>query len=121
MKLWSILTLLISFLRTVEPACCQFWNSPGRDGSGKELNYEIETWNTNGSSYVWVQVPDFTPFFQRVKDQKPDCLFVFIPSGSHALAVVKTYGQLGLRQAGIKLVSADVVSFSIDGLASGVA
>lgn len=22
-----------------------------------ELNYEIETWNTNGASYVWVQVP----------------------------------------------------------------
>ena len=30
------------------------------DGSGKELNYEIDTWNTNGSSYVWVQVPEFT-------------------------------------------------------------
>lgn len=25
-----------------------------------ELNYEIETWNTNGSSFVWVQVPAFT-------------------------------------------------------------
>src|SRR6476646_14540 len=50
------------------------------------------------------QVPDMTPFFQRIKDQKPDCLFVFIPSGSHAAAVVKTYGQLRLRQAGIKLI-----------------
>ena len=50
------------------------------------------------------QVPDMTPFFQRVKDAKPDCLFVFIPSGSHAAAVVKTYGQLGLRRAGIKLI-----------------
>jgi len=50
------------------------------------------------------QVPDMTPFFQRIKDEKPDCMFVFIPSGSHALAVVRTYGQLGLRQAGIKLI-----------------
>ncbi|MGB7258906.1 MAG: ABC transporter substrate-binding protein, partial [Pseudolabrys sp.] len=50
------------------------------------------------------QVPDMTPFFQRVKDEKPDCLFVFIPSGSHARAVMKTYGQLKLRQAGIKLI-----------------
>ena len=50
------------------------------------------------------QVPDMTPFFQRVKDEKPDCLFVFIPSGSHAKAVMKTYGQLGLRQSGIKLI-----------------
>jgi branched-chain amino acid transport system substrate-binding protein len=49
-------------------------------------------------------VPDMTPFFQRVKDEKPDCLYVFIPSGSHATAVVKTYGELGLRQAGIRLI-----------------
>lgn len=25
-----------------------------------DLNFEIETWNTNGSSFVWVQVPLFT-------------------------------------------------------------
>src|SRR5271166_3449964 len=50
------------------------------------------------------QVPDFTPFFQRVKDEKPDCFYVFIPSGAHAAGVVKAYGDLGLRQAGVKLI-----------------
>ena len=50
------------------------------------------------------QVPDFTPFFQRVKDEKPDCFYVFIPSGSHASGVVKTYGETGMRAAGIKLI-----------------
>jgi len=50
------------------------------------------------------QVPDFTPFLQRVKDQHPDCFYVFIPSGAHAAGVVKTYGEVGLRQAGIKLI-----------------
>jgi branched-chain amino acid transport system substrate-binding protein len=50
------------------------------------------------------QVPDMTPFFQRVKDQKPGCFYVFIPSGSHASAVVKTYGEVGLKQAGVKLI-----------------
>jgi branched-chain amino acid transport system substrate-binding protein len=49
-------------------------------------------------------VPDFTPFFQRAKDKKPDVFFVFIPAGDHALAAVKTYGALGMRQAGIKLI-----------------
>jgi branched-chain amino acid transport system substrate-binding protein len=49
-------------------------------------------------------VPDFTPFFQRVKDKRPDVFFVFIPSGDHAAAVAKTYGALGLRQAGIRLI-----------------
>ena len=49
-------------------------------------------------------VPDFTPFFQRAKDEKPDLLFVFVPAGDHAVAVVKTYGALGMRAAGIKLI-----------------
>ncbi len=49
-------------------------------------------------------VPDFTPFFQRVKDQKPDVLFMFVPAGDHAAAMVKTYGALGMRAAGIRLI-----------------
>jgi branched-chain amino acid transport system substrate-binding protein len=49
-------------------------------------------------------VPDFTPFFQRAKDEKPDVLYVFVPAGDHAAAVVKTYGALGMREAGIKLI-----------------
>ena len=49
-------------------------------------------------------VPDFTPFFQRVKDQKPDVFFVFVPAGDHALATVKTYGALGMKADGIKLI-----------------
>jgi len=50
------------------------------------------------------QVPDFTPFFQRAKDRKPDVFYVFVPSGDHAVAVTKAYAALGMRQAGIKLI-----------------
>jgi len=50
------------------------------------------------------QVPDFTPFMQRVKDRKPDCFYVFVPAGPHAAAMVKTYGDVGLRAAGVKLI-----------------
>ena len=46
----------------------------------------------------------FTPFFQRVKDQGPNCFYVFVPAGNHAAAVVKTYAALGMRDAGIKLI-----------------
>jgi len=49
-------------------------------------------------------VPDFTPWFQRVKDQKPDAFYVFVPAGNHASAVVKTFNDLGLKSAGIKLI-----------------
>jgi branched-chain amino acid transport system substrate-binding protein len=49
-------------------------------------------------------VPDFTPFFQRAKDKKPDVFFVFVPGGDHSSAVVRTYAALGMKDAGIKLV-----------------
>jgi branched-chain amino acid transport system substrate-binding protein len=49
-------------------------------------------------------VPDFTPFFQRAKDRKPDVFFVFVPAGDHASAVARTYSALGMRDAGIKLI-----------------
>ncbi|MDJ0948566.1 MAG: ABC transporter substrate-binding protein [Alphaproteobacteria bacterium] len=50
------------------------------------------------------EVPDFTPFFQKVKDAKPNALYMFVPAGSHASAVVKTYNDLGMRGAGIALI-----------------
>ncbi|MBT3699897.1 MAG: ABC transporter substrate-binding protein [Alphaproteobacteria bacterium] len=50
------------------------------------------------------EVPDFTPFFQRVKNAKPDCFFVFVPAGNHATAVVKTYEALAMADAGIRLI-----------------
>jgi branched-chain amino acid transport system substrate-binding protein len=49
-------------------------------------------------------VPDLTPFFTRAKEKKPDVFFVFVPAGDHAAAVVRTYGALGMREAGIKLI-----------------
>ena len=49
-------------------------------------------------------VPDFTPFFQRAKDKKPDVFFVFVPGGDHSTAVVRTYNALGMKDAGIKLI-----------------
>jgi len=50
------------------------------------------------------EVPDFTPFFQRVKDAKPDCFYVFVPAGNHTTAIVKTFADLGMGDAGIKLI-----------------
>ncbi len=50
------------------------------------------------------EVPDFTPWFQRVKDAKPDVFFVFVPAGNHATAVMKTYDELGMAAAGVRLI-----------------
>jgi branched-chain amino acid transport system substrate-binding protein len=48
--------------------------------------------------------PEMTPFLQRAKDAKPDVLFVFVPAGTQATAIMKIYGDLGMPQAGIKLI-----------------
>jgi branched-chain amino acid transport system substrate-binding protein len=48
---------------------------------------------------------DFAPFLQRIKDTKPDAVFVFIPPGSQTIAFIKGYEERGLKQAGIKLIA----------------
>src|SRR5437899_4131428 len=64
------------------------------EGGGKML----------GSVRVPLQNPDWAAYMQRVKDAKPDVLKVFIPAGKTATAVMKNFSDLGLAQAGIKLI-----------------
>ena len=47
--------------------------------------------------------PDFAPFLQKVRDTKPDALFVFVPSGAGA-AVMKQFTERGMDKAGIRLI-----------------
>jgi ABC-type branched-subunit amino acid transport system substrate-binding protein len=47
--------------------------------------------------------PDFAPFLQRVKDDAPDAVFVFVPSGQGAI-FMKEFVERGLDKSGIKLI-----------------
>jgi branched-chain amino acid transport system substrate-binding protein len=47
--------------------------------------------------------PDFAPVLQKVRDAKPDALYVFLPSGQGA-AFMKQFGERGLDKAGIRLI-----------------
>jgi branched-chain amino acid transport system substrate-binding protein len=52
--------------------------------------------------------PDFAPFLQRAGDDKPDAIFVFVPSGQGGI-FVKQFLERGLDKAGIKIIgSGDV-------------
>ncbi|OHV82293.1 ABC transporter substrate-binding protein [Rhizobium sp. LCM 4573] len=53
---------------------------------------------------VPLQNPDFAPFLQRVRDAKPDAVFVFLPSGVGSL-FMKQFADRGLAEAGIKLIA----------------
>jgi len=50
-----------------------------------------------------LQNPDFAPFLQRVRDAKPDAVFVFVPSGPGS-ALMKQFKEKGLAKAGIQLI-----------------
>jgi branched-chain amino acid transport system substrate-binding protein len=47
--------------------------------------------------------PDFAPFLQRAGDDKPDAIFVFVPSGQGGI-FVKQFLERGLDKAGIKII-----------------
>ncbi|MFZ2006877.1 MAG: ABC transporter substrate-binding protein [Stellaceae bacterium] len=66
------------------------------DGGGKILD----------SVRFPVQNPDFVPFVQRVKDAKPDVAFLWVPAQTQATAMMNAVRDLGLREAGIHIVSA---------------
>ena len=57
-----------------------------------------------GAVRVPVANPDFVPFLQRAKDAKPDAVFAFVPAGKQATALMKAFSDLGMGQAGIKLI-----------------
>ncbi|MEO6032266.1 MAG: ABC transporter substrate-binding protein [Burkholderiaceae bacterium] len=51
-----------------------------------------------------LRAPDFAPVLQKVLDEKPDALFVFLPSGQGA-AFMKQFAERGLDKSGIRLIA----------------
>ncbi len=78
---------------------------PGNDAE----KFFAERFQLNGGKVldklrVPLRNPDFAPFLQKVRDAKPDALFVFVPSGAGA-AVMKQFIERGMDKAGIKMIA----------------
>src|SRR6266567_6468720 len=58
-----------------------------------------------GSIHTPLQNPDFGPFIQRLKDAKPEAVFLFLPAGEQGISFMKGYKERGLAEAGIKLIA----------------
>jgi branched-chain amino acid transport system substrate-binding protein len=58
-----------------------------------------------GSLRTPLQNPDFSAAIQRVKDAKPQAVFVFLPAGEQGIAFVKGFNERGLAKEGIKLIA----------------
>jgi branched-chain amino acid transport system substrate-binding protein len=57
-----------------------------------------------GSVKVPLKNPDFSPFIQRIKDAKPEAVFVFVPAGEASVGFMKAFAERGLDKAGIRLI-----------------
>jgi branched-chain amino acid transport system substrate-binding protein len=49
--------------------------------------------------------PEFAPFIQRIKDAKPEAVFIFVPAGEQGIAFMKGYRERGLAEAGIRVIA----------------
>ncbi len=86
---------------------------PGIDAETTFKTVFTANGGTVDSARVPLNNPDYAPFIQRAKDDKPDAVFIFVPSGEGA-AVMKQFAERGLAKAGIKLIgTGDVVDDDI--------
>lgn len=60
------------------------------------------------------QVPDFTPYMQRIKDEKPNCVYIFTPAASFNAALARAYRDQKLAEAGVRFLgTGDVTQDSV--------
>ncbi|MDR3382226.1 ABC transporter substrate-binding protein [Cupriavidus basilensis] len=49
--------------------------------------------------------PEFAPFIQRIKDAKPEAVFLFLPAGEQGVAFMKGFRERGLAEAGVRVIA----------------
>ncbi len=57
------------------------------------------------SVHIPLKSPEFAPFIQRIKDARPEAVFLFLPAGEQGIAFMKGFKERGLADAGIKLIA----------------
>jgi branched-chain amino acid transport system substrate-binding protein len=91
-------------IRTVFTLVADF--GPGHDAEGQfKKTFTAAGGEIVGEVRVPVKNPDFAPFLQKIKDSKPDAVFLFLPPGAETIAFMKGFSERGLAAAGIKLIA----------------
>jgi branched-chain amino acid transport system substrate-binding protein len=79
---------------------------PGHDAEGQfKKTFIAAGGQIVGEVRSPVKNPDFAPFLQKIKDTKPDAVFIFLPPGAETIAFMKGFRERGLAEAGIRLIS----------------
>ena len=79
---------------------------PGHDAEGQfKKTFTAAGGEIVGEVRAPVKNPDFAPFLQKIKDTKPDAVFLFLPPGGETIAFMKGFKERGLDAAGIQLIA----------------
>jgi branched-chain amino acid transport system substrate-binding protein len=78
---------------------------------------DAETWFTKvftaqggkviGSVRVPMSTQDYSAYLQRIKDQKPDAIHLFLPNGQPMITFMKAFRQKGLDKSGIRVLAGE--------------
>jgi branched-chain amino acid transport system substrate-binding protein len=80
--------------------------APGADAEAQfRQTFEAAGGKVVGGVKVPVQNPDFAPYIQRLKDAKPEAVFVFVPAGAQGIAFMKAFQERGLAKEGIRIIA----------------
>ena len=80
--------------------------APGLDSEAAfKKAFEAAGGSIVDSVRVPLRNPEFAPYVQRIKDAKPDAVFMFVPAGEQSIAFMKAFEERGLAKAGIKVIA----------------
>ena len=79
---------------------------PGHDAEGQfKKTFSAAGGRVVGEVRVPVSNPDYGPYLQKIKDVKPDAVFLFLPPGAGTIAFMKGFAERGLAASGIRLIA----------------
>jgi branched-chain amino acid transport system substrate-binding protein len=80
--------------------------APGADAEAQfRKTFEAAGGKVVAADRIPLANPDFSPFIQRIKDARPEAVFVFVPAGTQGIAFMKAARERGLAEAGIRIIA----------------
>src|SRR6516165_3246904 len=79
--------------------------APGHDCEKYYISALTEAGGTVvGNVRIPLSNPEFSAYMQRIKDSKPDALFIFMPLGEPSIGALRAVNDSGLKASGVKIL-----------------
>lgn len=79
---------------------------PGQDAEAQfKKTFTAAGGEVVGEVRTPVKNPDFAPFLQKIKDAKPQAVFLFVPPGEQTIAFTKGFAERDMAKAGIRIIA----------------